>query len=118
MNRTSTIQNYFRQVADRLKLGQSVEPESFECVTVFFSDVVGFTAISQRLKPLQLVNLMNELYTAFDGIIAEHDVYKVETIGTKIWNKNINKFKGDGYLCVSGLPRRNGNQHAKQCADM
>uniref|UniRef100_A0A915EFH3 Guanylate cyclase n=1 Tax=Ditylenchus dipsaci TaxID=166011 RepID=A0A915EFH3_9BILA len=94
-----------RQVADRLKLGQSVEPESYDCVTVFFSDVVSFTVLSSRLKPLQVVNLLNELYTNFDAIIAEHDVYKVETIG-------------DGYLCVSGLPKRNGNEHASHVANM
>ncbi|KAL3121719.1 hypothetical protein niasHT_003510 [Heterodera trifolii] len=94
-----------RQVADRLKLGQSVEPEQFDCVTVFFSDIVQFAALSNQMRPLQVVNLMNELYTIFDAIIDEHDVYKVESIG-------------DGYLCVSGLPNRNGTLHAKHCADM
>jgi len=95
----------FRNAADRLKLGQSVEPESYECVTVFFSDVVGFTVLVSQLRPLQVVNLLNELYTGFDSIIADHDVYKVETIG-------------DGYLCVSGLPKRNGNEHAREVAEM
>nr|AAG23825.1 guanylyl cyclase [Heterodera glycines] len=94
-----------RQVANSLKLGQSVEPEQFECVTVFFSDIVQFAALSNQMRPLHVVNLMNELYTTFDAIVDEHDVYKVESIG-------------DGYLCVSGLPNRNGNLHAKQCADM
>ncbi|KAL3108346.1 hypothetical protein niasHT_014495 [Heterodera trifolii] len=94
-----------RQIADRLKIGQTVEPEQFDTVTVFFSDIVQFAALSNQMRPLQVVNLMNELYTTLDAIIGEHDVYKVESIG-------------DGYLCVSGLPKRNGNLHAKECADM
>jgi guanylate cyclase, other len=70
-----------RQIADRLKIGQSVEPEHYDCVTVFFSDVVAFAALSNRMRPLQVVMLMNDLYTVFDSIINEHDVYKVESIG-------------------------------------
>ncbi|KAF8373015.1 hypothetical protein PRIPAC_79444 [Pristionchus pacificus] len=94
-----------RQVAEKLKLGQSVEPEAFDCVTIFFSDVVSFTTLASKSTPIQVVNLLNDLYSTFDAIIDEHDVYKVETIG-------------DGYLCVSGLPHRNGNDHAREVAEM
>lgn len=43
-----------KYVADRLKLGQSVEPETYECVTLFFSDVVSFTTLASRCSPLQV----------------------------------------------------------------
>lgn len=66
-----------KAVADKLKLGQSVEPEAYEQVTVFFSDVVSFTTLASRCTPLQVVNLLNDLYTMFDTIIEEHGVYKV-----------------------------------------
>lgn len=52
--RTKSLTNFFRQVADKLKMGQSVEPESFESVTVFFSDVVSFTTLASRCTPLQV----------------------------------------------------------------
>lgn len=71
------IKQNFRQVAERLKLGQPVEPETFDCVTLFFSDVVSFTTLASRCTPLQVVNLLNDLYTTFDAIIDNHDVYKV-----------------------------------------
>ncbi|KAL5017257.1 hypothetical protein ScPMuIL_006846 [Solemya velum] len=94
-----------RVVAEKLKCGGKVAPEVFESVSIFFSDIVGFTQISALSSPIEVIDLLNDLYTLFDDIIAEHEVYKVETIG-------------DAYMVASGLPSRNGIQHAVEISEM
>ena len=64
-------------VAEALKKGAPVEPEYFDQVTIYFSDIVGFTIISALSEPIEVVGLLNDLYMLFDAVLSGHDVYKV-----------------------------------------
>ncbi|CAN9508980.1 unnamed protein product [Ophioblennius macclurei] len=86
-------------VVKSLKETGVVEPELYDEVTIYFSDIVGFTTLCQYSTPMEVVDMLNDIYKGFDSIVDHHDVYKVETIG-------------DAYMVTSGLPKRNGNRHA------
>ena len=91
-----------KKVADDLAKGKSNEEvcEAYEMVTMLFSDIVTFTVICSHLKPLQVVQLLNNMYTLFDFLCDQNAVYKVETIG-------------DAYLIVAGCPVKAANHAIK-----
>jgi class 3 adenylate cyclase len=78
-------------IAERIMRGEMVPPQSHNKCTIFFSDIVGFTSIASEASAMDIVNLLNDLYTYFDAVIDRHgkektlysllEVYKVETIG-------------------------------------
>lgn len=92
-------------IAEELKLGKHVAPESFDSVTIFFSEILGFKEWTVKSLPDETIDLLNEIYAVIDGVITNYNVYKVETVT-------------DQYLIASGLPVRNGNEHAREISRM
>ncbi|UYV67458.1 hypothetical protein LAZ67_5000684 [Cordylochernes scorpioides] len=93
-----------KQVADLLRRGTSaVETcKYFDSVTILFSDVVTFTEICSRISPMEVVSMLNSMYSLFDQLTEKHGVYKVETIG-------------DAYMVVCGAPTHDPHHAEKVC---
>ncbi|HAO13317.1 MAG TPA: adenylate/guanylate cyclase domain-containing protein, partial [Planktothrix sp. UBA8407] len=77
-------------IAQRLKLQPSTIADSFTDAGVLFADIVGFTELSGRFDPPQLVDLLNQIFSEFDHLAELHGLEKIKTIG-------------DAYMVVSGL---------------
>ncbi|XP_056020444.1 uncharacterized protein LOC125672750 [Ostrea edulis] len=93
------------KIAMQLKSNGCAPAEEFSQASVYFSDIVGFTSLCSRCSPLQVIDLLNEMYSLFDDCIDKYDVYKVETIG-------------DAYMVTSGIPVPNGHSHALHICNM
>lgn len=66
-----------KHIAEALRDGRKVEPEHHDLVSIFFSDVVGFTEISSKLTPIKVQDMLDRLYSLFDSLSLKHDVFKV-----------------------------------------
>ncbi len=91
-------------IAKRLKLQPSTIADDFSQVSVLFADLVGFTEMSGRISPPDLVQLLNNIFSRFDKLVELHDLEKIKTIG-------------DAYMVVAGLPLPRSD-HATQIADL
>jgi PAS domain S-box-containing protein len=91
-------------IAERLKQDQRAIAENFEDVTILFADIVGFTPLSARLEPIELVNLLNYIFSKFDQLAQQYGLEKIKTIG-------------DAYMVVGGLPVPS-DHHAEAIAHM
>lgn len=83
-----------QKIANDLKKFGKTEPELFKAVTVFYSDIVGFTEKTLQISPNILLNELNDLIKGFDVIMDKYDCEKIKTVG-------------DAYIAVCGLPNPN-----------
>jgi adenylate cyclase len=90
-------------IAGRLKGGEKSIANGHEIVSVMFADLCGFTALSRKTTPADLVSMLNGIFTAFDHIVEKHGVEKIKTIG-------------DCYMLVGGIPLHR-DDHAAAVAE-
>ena len=91
-------------IADRLKLGERTIANGHPVVTVMFADLVGFTAMSRRTTPADLVGILNGIFTTFDLLVERSCLEKIKTIG-------------DAYMLAGGIPLQR-DDHAQAVADV
>lgn len=91
-------------IAHRLKQGQSNIADGFKEVTILFADIVGFTELASHTSPQKLVELLNQIFSAFDQLSEEYGLEKIKTIG-------------DNYMVAGGLPTLRPD-HAEAIAEM
>jgi class 3 adenylate cyclase len=80
-------------IAQRLKTEPGVIADRFDAASVMFADIVGFTPLSEMLTAEEMVEWLNEVYSAFDEFVQARGVEKIRTIG-------------DGYMVAAGVPFR------------
>jgi class 3 adenylate cyclase len=91
-------------IADRLRDGALTIADSAPSVSVLFSDIVGFTPLSETLTPEELVQLLDTMFRAFDELCDRRGIEKIKTVG-------------DAYMAVAGLPNAD-DDHAASMAEL
>ena len=91
-------------IAERLRRGERIIADRFDDVTLLIADIVGFTSLSSRLSAIEVVSLLNRIFSAVDDLVERHGLEKVKTIG-------------DAYMVVGGIPS-SLHDHVERVADM
>jgi adenylate cyclase len=91
-------------IVEELKQKSRVTPTQFDEATFLFADIAKFTPNSSPMPPEDVVNLLNQVFSAFDRLVVKHGVEKIRTIG-------------DSYFVGAGLPMPR-NDHAEAIAQM
>ncbi|MGK2864129.1 MAG: adenylate/guanylate cyclase domain-containing protein [Chitinophagaceae bacterium] len=88
------------EIAEELKKFGKSYARKHDQVSVLFADIKGFTSIAEKLTPVKLVTQLDEVFGAFDNIIAKYGMEKIKTIG-------------DAYMCACGLPKADNENAVK-----
>ncbi len=88
-------------IVDEMREKGGAAPRHYSSSTIFFTDFKGFTSTASTLPPEHLVRELNDMFSHFDAIIAEHGLEKIKTIG-------------DAYMIAGGLPKES-DDHALRC---
>ncbi len=91
-------------IAQRLRDGEALIADRFDDVTLLFADIVEFTRLSASMSPIELVQVLNDVFTVFDGLVDTYGLEKVKTIG-------------DAYMVVGGMIEP-GSDHTRRVASM
>lgn len=91
-------------IVDQLKHFQGSLAQRFDEATVLFADIVNFTPLAAQMSPLELVDMLNKIFSAFDRLAEKYQLEKIKTIG-------------DAYMVVGGVPVP-AEGHAAAIADM
>jgi guanylate cyclase len=91
-----------RSIAERLKASTDPIADHVDSASIVFADVVGFTPMSERLPPVEVVGILDELFSRFDALCERHGLEKIKTIG-------------DCYMAAAGAPDPHPD-HARRAA--
>ena len=80
-----------KEISEALKAAPRTIADEYTAASILFADVVEFTPMAATMTPLQLVDLLNEVFQCFDGLVEKYDLEKIKTIG-------------DCYMVASGVP--------------